>query len=68
MCLVFELDAAGGSDSNDEVKKSFAGDCEDDEEWPESEKNDHMTVEKVFPWRQDMGKGQDEGCNCLNRC
>jgi hypothetical protein len=25
-------------------------------------------VEIMFSWTQDMGKGQDEGCNCSHGC
>jgi hypothetical protein len=27
-----------------------------------------MAVEIMSPWTQDMGKGQDEGCNCSHGC
>jgi hypothetical protein len=57
MYSVFDLDPAEEGDSNGEVKESFVGDCEDDEKWPEREENDHMAVEIMFPWTQDMGKG-----------
>lgn len=68
MYSVFELDPAEEGDGNDEVKESFVGDCENDEGWPECEENDHMAVEVILSWTQDMGKGQDEGCNCSHGC
>ena len=65
---VFELDPAEEGNSNGEVEEPFVGDCENDGKGPESEEYDHMALEIMFSWTQDMGKRQDKGCNCLPCC
>ena len=61
---MFKPDPGYKGGAKGEVKETFIGNGEENEDRGESEEDDDETVEIVVVWLQGMQEGHCEGCDC----
>lgn len=67
MDVVFETDPSDEGGAEDEIKESFVGYGEDDEDWGEGQEDDDEAVEVVIIGLKTMEEGDGKRCNFFAR-